>query len=183
MRHCNFCLTDVPVESFRGRSGGRCRKCEASYQRARYAANPEGLRKKSRISAAKRRAIDGGSSVRKRQMTAYYANHDINKEAARTYYGKRFFWGRAMKLRGKDRATFRELARMWKAQRGCCALTGRRLTRKNANLDHIHAQARGGGDSASNLRWVCSEVNFAKRDLSNADFLTLCAEVVRHSSG
>jgi hypothetical protein len=97
----------------------------------------------------------------------------------RAYYGRRFFWGRAMKLRGEGRATTTDLARMWKQQRGLCALTGRRLTRESAHLDHIVAKARGVTDEIGNLRWVCTEVNLAKRELSDEEFVALCSDAMR----
>jgi 5-methylcytosine-specific restriction endonuclease McrA len=96
----------------------------------------------------------------------------------RAYYARRFFWGRAMKLRGENRATFRDLARIWKNQRGRCALTGRRLDR-TAQLDHVLAKARGGTDEASNLRWLCKAANLARREFSDDEFFTLCFDVVR----
>lgn len=84
-----------------------------------------------------------------------------------------------MKLRGEGRASTADLARLWKDQRGLCALTGRRLNRENAHLDHIVAKARGGSDGIGNLRWVCIEANLAKRELSDAEFTALCADVMR----
>lgn len=82
-----------------------------------------------------------------------------------------------MHLRGEDRATPNELSRLWKWQRGRCALTGRRLDR-SAQLDHILPKARGGDDSAGNLRWTCEAVNIAKRHMTDDEFLTLCGEVM-----
>lgn len=69
-------------------------------------------------------------------------------------------------------------ASMWKAQRGLCALTRRRLTRENAHLDHVWSRARGGGDSIENLRWTVDAANLAKRDMSDAEFFALCLDVV-----
>lgn len=108
----------------------------------------------------------------------HHRNRDRNLAKMRDYYARRFFWGRAMKLRGEGRATTQDLARLWKSQRGRCALTGRRLTRNNAHLDHIVAKAKGGTDFANNLRWVCIEANLAKRELSDAEFIALCRDVV-----
>jgi len=107
----------------------------------------------------------------------HHRNGERNKAKMREYYARRFFWGRAMKLRSEGRATFREIARLWKAQRGRCALTGRRLDR-DAQLDHILPRARGGGDEITNLRWVCNAANLAKRDMTDAEFETLCADVM-----
>ncbi len=113
------------------------------------------------------------------KRNAFHAkNRETQKEKMRRYYARRFFWGRAMKLRGSDRATFQELAATWRAQRGRCALTGRQLDRL-AELDHIQPKSRGGSDAKENLRWVCHEVNFSKRDLTDDEFYKLCASVMR----
>jgi 5-methylcytosine-specific restriction endonuclease McrA len=96
----------------------------------------------------------------------------------RDYYGRRFFWGRAMKLRGENRATPRDIARLWKAQHGRCGLTGRRLDR-TAQLDHILPKARDGNDSIGNLRWTCEAVNIAKRHMTDQEFFVLCGDVMR----
>lgn len=82
-----------------------------------------------------------------------------------------------MKLRGPERATLADISRLWYAQRGRCALTGRKLDR-DAQLDHIVARARGGNDSISNLRWVCSAVNYAKRDMPDVELVALCSDVM-----
>jgi len=130
-----------------------------------------------RESMARRRAADP-EAVRAYQRDFHAANRDAQTAKMRDYYARRFFWGRAMKLRSEGRATFREIARLWKAQRGRCALTGRRLDR-DAQLDHILPRARGGGDEITNLRWVCNAANLAKRDMTDAEFETLCADVMR----
>jgi len=110
----------------------------------------------------------------------YYAeNRDAVSSKIREYYGRRFFWARATKLRGAGRADFKQLASLWKKQRGRCAITGRRLDR-TAHLDHIVAKARGGFDNIENLRWVIPEINLAKRAIDDAAFLRLCQDVVSH---
>ena len=137
----------------------------------------EEIRKAKREGMARLRARDPDAARAKRN--AYHArNREAQTAKMRDYYARRFFWGRAMKLRGAGRATFREIARLWKAQRGRCALTGRRLDRE-AQLDHILPRARGGGDEITNLRWVCNAANLAKRDMTDAEFETLCADVMR----
>lgn len=90
---------------------------------------------------------------------------------------KRFFYTRYCNLRGPGRATARDLASLWRRQRGHCALTGWRLDR-TAEIDHIIPRVRGGSDDISNLRWVTRDVNRAKRDLLDADFFAICRAVV-----
>lgn len=56
-------------------------------------------------------------------------------------------------------------------------MTGRKLTRENVQLDHIIPKVRGGSSTIENLRWVHRDVNYAKRDLFDAEFVALCQEV------
>ncbi len=126
---------------------------------------------------ARRRALDP-DKARAKQRAWHGKNRERNKEKLRKYYARRFFWGRAMKLRGADRATPQDLARLWKNQRGLCALTGRKLDR-TAQLDHILSKARGGRDNTGNLRWLCKEANLARREMNDAEFAALCADVMR----
>lgn len=90
---------------------------------------------------------------------------------------RRFFYARAVNLRGPGHATARDLAAIWKRQRGLCALTGRRLDR-TAEFDHIIPRVLGGSDRPENLRWTCHDANRAKRALLDADFIQLCRDVV-----
>jgi 5-methylcytosine-specific restriction endonuclease McrA len=73
------------------------------------------------------------------------------------------------------------LARLWLAQGGRCAYTGRRLVPGvNASVDHVVPRARGGRDELANLVWCCAEVNRAKTDMTPQDFRALCAEVLAY---
>lgn len=136
----------------------------------------EHIRRTKREHMARKRAADPAAA--RAYRNAYHAaNRDRQTEIMRTYYARRFFWGRAMKLRGVGRASAKDLARLWKSQRGKCALTGRALNRA-AQVDHILPRGKGGGDAATNLRWVCAEINYAKRDLTDDQLVALCGEVM-----
>jgi 5-methylcytosine-specific restriction endonuclease McrA len=124
------------------------------------AANPEKFRARGRANHAK--------------------NREPNKEKLREYNRRRFFWSRAMKLRGEGRADFKQLASLWKGQRGMCALTGAKLDR-DAQLDHIYPKALGGGDGIENLQWLAPEVNLAKRALTQSQFIEMCQMVCAKS--
>jgi 5-methylcytosine-specific restriction endonuclease McrA len=118
-------------------------------------------------------------AVRKYQRELHKKNREHNCAKMRSYYARRFFWGRAMKLRQENRANYRDLASIWKFQRGLCALTGEKLTRENAHLDHITPITRGGGDEKENLRWLTKKANLIKRDLTDEELVMFCANVMR----
>jgi CRISPR/Cas system Type II protein with McrA/HNH and RuvC-like nuclease domain len=96
----------------------------------------------------------------------------------REYAARRFFWNKANKLRGEGAATYIDLARLWKRQRGRCALTGQPLDR-TSEIDHKIPRTRGGNDGIENLQWLAKEVNRAKRDMTSDEFADLCANVMR----
>ena len=136
----------------------------------------EDARAAKRKHVASVRAADP-EAFREYRRAFYRANHEGRKMAMRAYYARRFFWGKAMKLRNDGRATFKDLASIWKRQRGRCALTGVKLGR-DAHLDHKLPKARGGNDRPENLQWVTPAVNLAKRDLTDAEFVDMCANVM-----
>lgn len=177
---CKSCCVSKPQSDYRmhkrGYRVGKCRECERAYQRQLSQRDPEKYRQRKRESMARQRAANP-EKMRARERAWWKANRDRNAETMRAYAARRFFWTKAMKLRGNGRGTPRQLAALWKAQRGRCALTGRRLDR-SAQLDHKIPRARGGGDSIGNLQWLCESVNLAKRDLTDAEFLALCGNVM-----
>jgi CRISPR/Cas system Type II protein with McrA/HNH and RuvC-like nuclease domain len=137
----------------------------------------EQIREAKRLHMARKRAANP-DYIRAQQKAWCDANRELVRQKNRDYYNRRFFWARMTKLRGPERATHIELARLWKAQRGRCALTGAKLDRA-AELDHALPKTRGGKDNIENLRWVTHEVNFAKRDLTDDEFIALCGNVMR----
>lgn len=139
---------------------------------------PDEVRKAKREHMARRRAANP-DGVRAYQREIHHRNGDRNRAKMRDYARRRFFWNKAMHLRKEGRASYKELAALWHHQRGCCAITGRRLTRETAELDHILPKVRGGTDDIANLRWTCKEVNRAKRDLTDAEFVALLNDCMR----
>jgi len=177
---CKTCHVLKSVEEYRfrrkGYRVGKCRECERAYQREWYVRDPEKIRRRKRESMARKRANDV-EAARKYQRDDYANNREARVLVMREYTRRRFFWTKATKLRGPNKATAKQIARLWKDQRGLCALTGRRLDR-TAQLDHRIPLARGGGGQISNLQWLCAEVNLAKRDLTNEEFAALCRDVM-----
>jgi 5-methylcytosine-specific restriction endonuclease McrA len=175
---CTRCGLTMAADAFRHRKNGhrekRCRSCERAYMRQRYADDPDLIRERKRVSMAKARAadIEGARSYAR----SYHARiKDRRNAALREMNATRIFWARAQKLKG---VSPRDLFRLWKAQRGLCALTGRKLGR-DAQVDHILPKAHGGGDEITNIQWVCADANLAKRNLTDAEFHALCADVIR----
>lgn len=162
-RTCTKCKTPRAIGQFvkdRTRPDGLysiCKPCRKDYH----------LRNRDYIVAKQRR---------------YNSTHIAEiKESHKRYALKRFFYIRANNLSTKvlgESASYVELAHLWKQQRGRCAVTDRRLNRQNSHLDHIVSIVKGGKSTIENLRWVHRDVNYAKRDLSEAEFLSLCREVV-----
>jgi 5-methylcytosine-specific restriction endonuclease McrA len=169
---CNSCQTAKPLQEFhirRASKDGRQGKCELCVKEHR-----EALKKDPKTVA---------------WWEQYYsANRDrLNKRALAKYYEnkeKRFFLVRMRSLRCKNGSglpvTHIDLARLWHRQKGKCALSGLRLNRDNSNLDHIIPVSKGGLAEIDNLRWLHKDVNHAKNDLSDAEFVGLCRAVVKH---
>lgn len=159
---CSKCRIDKPASCFvldrrrPSRLRPQCRDCSKDY----YAKNS------SHILATNQRYREK-NRVRVREWNKRYGI-------------RRFFFTASCRLKIREKgqvATYKELAALWKFQRGTCVLTGRRLTRDNVQLDHIVPLVRGGSSTIENLRWVHRDVNYAKRDLFDAEFIALCQEI------
>jgi 5-methylcytosine-specific restriction endonuclease McrA len=168
-KKCSSCKLERPIDCFarsKGRPDGRhpsCKQCRAAY----YKANRDWIT---------------------RQYYEYRkANAERFRAIAKKYAQRRFFYIRAnnvlIRIKG-DRSRLgelcKEIARLWKRQRGVCPITGRRLNRENAQLDHITPLKLGGSSGIENLRWVHRDVNYAKRDLLDEQFFQLCSDVVKY---
>ena len=142
------------------------------------ARTPDEVRESKRLYMARKRK-ENPEKMREYQRSIYYKNHEARKEKMRSYYADHFFWGRSMKLRGDTRASAVDVENIWNSQNGLCALTGRVLDREHSQLDHIIPKARGGSDEKENLRWVCTEANLMKRDLTDDELIRTCSDIVR----
>jgi 5-methylcytosine-specific restriction endonuclease McrA len=92
---------------------------------------------------------------------------------------KTFFERRSLNTEGMHTVgSAKMLWSIWKEQRGRCALTGVRLTRHNSEIDHIFPRSKGGSNDRSNIRWLLGDVNQAKYNLTDEEFLNMCRSVV-----
>lgn len=177
---CKECLVEKNPIEFRihkkGYRIGKCKNCEREYQRKFYKEGGEITRERKRLYMKKMRE-ENPQAIRDYQNSLRAKNPEKAREKMRSYTGKRFFWVKAMKLKGENKASTKQIASMWKKQRGLCALTGKKLDR-TAQLDHILPRAKGGTDNIKNLQWLSPEVNIAKRDLTDEQFIDLCASVM-----
>jgi len=146
-----------------------------------YVNNIERVREIKRESMKRKRA-ENPELAREKDKLRRLRNLELHNQKAREYTRRRFFYNAQNHLKGASRAKYKELARLYKAQRGYCALSGRRLRKGGIHLDHIVPKSKGGTDELSNLRWVCEEANLAKRNLLDADFFSLCIDVVVKNS-
>jgi hypothetical protein len=178
LKKCAGCLQVKPREEFsdhKNRPDGKysyCRECRS----VQYKATSEVQMAKQMEHYWKNR------DKRLAQMKEYREIPEV-RERIRTmnqdYAKRRFFYVRS----GSPTVSVapRELASLWKAQRGYCALTGERLTRENAHLDHVVPVARGGVGTVDNLRWITCDANQAKRSLLDSELFDLCRKIIIHN--
>lgn len=164
MRTCTKCGEAKPLTEFaKGGSAYRysggimtqCKKCWGAYHRAWLASNPE---KRRRYKQNYRRRL------REKHFFVYRARQ----------------WNERRRYTGT--VTPEELARLWKRQRGRCALSGRKLGR-DAHLDHIIPRSLGGPDTADNLRWLDPTISHLRNDMPDEELFELCRDVVKWSEG
>tara|TARA_B100001996_G_scaffold340442_1_gene293957 strand:- start:396 stop:845 length:450 start_codon:yes stop_codon:yes gene_type:complete len=79
------------------------------------------------------------------------------------------------------------LLKLYKKQKGLCALTKRPMTRilgknkksnTNISIDRINSDK---GYMKRNIQLVCADVNIAKSDLKQREFLELCKLISKHN--
>lgn len=79
--------------------------------------------------------------------------------------------------------TIEDVDRIWKEQRGICALTGIKLvmaSRKNGLTASLDRKNSSGAYSADNVQFVHKHVNLMKNHLDQDYFLEMCRAIVEH---
>ena len=110
----------------------------------------------------------------------YQTYKEYFKKKSLKHIFKKLSWASNSRYKNKNLMPF-DLWRIAKKQKLKCALTGEKLTVKNISLDHILPKSKGGLNNTSNIRLVTSPVNFAKRNLSDIEFVELCRKVLEFS--
>jgi hypothetical protein len=152
----------------------RCRPCANAYQRQQYKVNPNLCRERARITMKRVRAIPERREAINKARRGNPRYLETSRQYSKRLRDTKFFQWRARNW--GNGVTARELARLWKTQRGRCALSGRKLDRK-AHLDHIVPITEGGSGRLTNIRWLDPWVNIARQNLTDAEFATRCAQV------
>ncbi len=121
-----------------------------------------------------------GARIRENSRARYAKG---GRERQNAYYAKlraeRFFHWRARlwSSRWKVTVTEAQLIELWEAQAARCALSGRPLG-ADAHLDHVVPSSLGGTHTIENLRWLDPVVNVMRQNLTDAEFLAVCREIV-----
>lgn len=80
----------------------------------------------------------------------------------------------------QKRATARQLLKLIRRQGKQCALSGRRITKRTAELDHKTPWSLTKDDSIENLQWIDAKINAAKGAMSSEEFIAMCRDVVQY---
>lgn len=73
----------------------------------------------------------------------------------------------------------KDLIELYDKQKGKCTLCGDELVfdTGKVHIDHIKAKSKGGLDEIENYQFLCSDCNYAKRNMDTKDFLILCLKI------
>jgi len=81
----------------------------------------------------------------------------------------------AMEIDGRELTLF--LWHLWRRQKGLCALSGRRLTRENAQIDHKEPRRNGINNDFDNLQWTTKAANHAKNQMTPQEFRQFISDI------
>lgn len=123
-----------------------------------------------------------------REKNAEYYNSKEFKERAKKRVRRQFFHYKALWFRSRygvwNNTKPKELALIfwlkWKNQKGCCAITGRKLMRDNAEPDHIMPRSLGVNNHPDNIQWVIRKANHAKNNMTEEEFDQFIIDIYNH---
>lgn len=126
--------------------------------------NPDRYRLHYRLNREKRKAEtrDWYDSNKERAWEAIQAWRERNPGKARAIQQAASHRRRARKASAGGSHTSADLEKIYKRQRGKCALCKCSFAKVGSELDHIVPLARGGDNSPANLQYLCRPCNRAK---------------------
>lgn len=81
----------------------------------------------------------------------------------------------------RARITDEQATKILENQKYKCALSGIKLIKGiNASPDHIIPKSQSGTYDISNVRFVDKNINYARRDLLDEDFIQMCKNVIEY---
>ena len=150
---------------------------------AEYAINYNIINRQKVQERGKRYRMNNREEISIRHSVYYKQNQEKVKAISKKCYeklkaGDPWKW-RVRCMRHVNLAiTVEWLRLLWDAQSGRCALTGRDLDIRTAELDHIVPRSKNGTHDLENLRLVVPEANMAKGSLTDAELLCLCKDIL-----
>ena len=157
---------------------------EREYQRQYYRKNIEKYRKYKQEQMKRMRAnpqTNEGIKARTREWYRTSGRAERQKEYLEKFKIERFFkWRvRLFNQHYGTKHTETDFIELWNKQKGICPFTGWTLD-KTAQIDHIIPIKREGTSSLSNLRWLCKEANYGKRDMLDGEYLNVIEAIVKN---
>ena len=92
--------------------------------------------------------------VRKKNMEWYRKNPELVADHQRLR--------RARLFGAEGNHSHEDINKLWEVQKNTCACCRKKITRKNAHIDHIIPLALGGSNFATNLQLLCAFCNISK---------------------
>lgn len=185
MKRCRFCCEIKPKDQFYNNTTskdglrGKCKSCMAT-ENAAYRADPknaETLRSKGAKRMAQWRSVP--SNLAKQRVA----------EARRRSSSPKYALNLALhnaKKRSIVEVTRDQMVEMWKAQNGCCALSGVKMTWGNGqitgtsmSMDRIDQNKEY---TIDNVRLVCQAVNALRGRMSDEAMLEMARAIVNHNA-
>ena len=191
---CSICLKTKWDKSFN--NSNICLSCERKgikINSEKITCKSCGLELETKNFTKNKNYLNGFNNKCKKCCSDERNNDDFRKKnniRVKAYYKKRFFYSRARIILNRSKKEGVEcnisikslaifLAKQWKKQKGYCLMSGDRLTRENAVVDHIVAISNNGNSNIGNLRWVTKDSNDIKGSLTDKKLNEIILKLVK----